>query len=71
MRIGNFIRRFLSIRSPTLHIQSYYCCYNCRHHDDCGCVVCEEHDTVVCNRLGRHVSKWFACDKFKPIKKEV
>jgi len=40
-------------------------CMNCRWHDDCICVVCEEGLTVVCNLKHEHVNKNDFCEIFE------
>lgn len=36
-------------------------CKDCRWHDDCICVVCEEGNTVVCMKQHKHVPKNHYC----------
>lgn len=61
----DYIKRLLGIRSPTLEYAGYYDCENCKHHDDCICVVCEEGNTVVCTILHKHVYRHQTCKYFK------
>ena len=36
-------------------------CKDCKHHDDCICVVCEEENTVVCKKMSMHFPKEHFC----------
>ena len=36
-------------------------CKDCKWHDDCICVVCEDGDTVVCGKDHKHVTKNHYC----------
>ena len=38
-------------------------CKNCKWHDDCICVVCEEGNTVVCMIKHKHMQKNDSCDR--------
>lgn len=36
-------------------------CKDCKWHDDCICVVCEDGDSVVCLLFKKHVNKGYHC----------
>lgn len=66
MNIADKLCHILGIRSPSLDYQGYYDCENCRHHDDCICVVCEDGKTVVCMLQHKHVYRHSTCKDFRP-----
>ena len=55
----------LEIRSPTKEFFGKYSCENCKFHEDCICVVCEDGNTVVCTKQHRHVDRHGTCKHFK------
>jgi len=39
-------------------------CCNCKWHDDCICVVCEDGLMVVCRLKHKHMNKNDFCERF-------
>ena len=62
------LAELLGIRSPSKAALGYYSCENCKHHEDCNCVVCETGNTVVCLIKNKHVNRHCTCKNFKRMK---
>lgn len=63
--IKDVLMEKMGIRSPSLEMQGYYHCENCKYHDDLVFIGRDDGETVVCMMHGEHVNKHHTCRDFK------